>query len=212
MGVNVCAVAVVALLCAGGPAAACLTGLVVIPTAEVLGDGQYGVELQFDGATSALQTDTYIANTEIGIGDRFEAGLDYDASEAANPKYMINAKYLLAMAPDGRWAAAAGLDGVARNAKPAPYVAGLRDFGLVRAHLGAIRIESRSFWFVGLDHAVSERLTLMADHVSGMENSSSVGVNYQFSKTTGFMAGFIFPNSGWDSRFTLHLVFGGSYR
>lgn len=194
------------------PALGCYSGLAVIPTAETVGDGQYGLEFQVDGATGGADNETYIINTQLGFGDRLEAGVDYDASDGADTRHLLNAKYLFAVSPKQRWAAAVGVHGAGRNLKASPYLVVTKDMSLLRMHVGAMRIEHRNRWFIGTDHSFSDRLTLMADYTNGNDNYFSAGINYQFSTSTGLMAALLLPNSGGDSTLTIHLVFGGSYR
>lgn len=191
---------------------ACYTGLTIIPTAEVLDHGEYGIEQQFDGAFPLRGADARILNIEFGIVPRWEAGLDFDLIEESETRVLLNAKYLVC--PCGRHgpALAIGLCNAGSNVRSSPYLVASQDFGGPRAHLGVVRTDRVNRWFVGTDFAVNDRLTLMADFVSGPENSSSTGISYQFDDRFGILAGVMLPNArGQDAGFTLHLVLNGPF-
>jgi hypothetical protein len=195
------------------PARACYTGLVNIPTAEVIEPGQYGLELQFDGAFARGDADTRILNTELGLSPRFEAGVDFDLSHEAETRTFWNAKYLLSLGGEKCPAFAIGVCNVGHSVSATPYLVATQQFRGVRGHLGAVRVEDHDCWFIGLDHAVNDKLTLMADSTSGSDNSATVGANYQFTDAFGIMAGAILPNSaGGETGFTVHFVLNGPFR
>ena len=201
---------VIALSLAAAPAFPHLTGLTVIPTAETIGPGQYEVELEHDQAVADLGT-AQLLNTVVGIGDRFEWGLDYDIGGDGATMVLGSAKYVLASGNQGRSAASSGSSNAGAHIKPSPFVVALQDFGLCRAHLGTMRIEAKSRWLGGLDTALGDRWTFAADYTSGTENFSSVGANCEFSDRLSVLVGVLFPNSGGGSVFTVHLTFGGTY-
>jgi hypothetical protein len=195
------------------PAQACYTGLVNIPTAEVIEAGQYGVEMQFDGSFASTAADARILNTEFGLGPGFEAGLDFDLSHWAATTTLMNAKYLLCMGGGKRPAVAAGVCNVGRHVSPTPYLVASRDLGWARGHLGAARIDDRDRWFIGVERPVNDKVTLMADYTSGSDNFATVGASQQFTDRFGVMAGVILPNRHDQcTGFTVHLVLEGPYR
>jgi len=194
------------------PAQACYTGLVNIPTAEVVEPGQYGIELQLDGSFASGTADTRILNTELGLSPRFEAGVDFDLSREAETRTLLNAKCLLSHGGN-RPALALGVCNVGRHASSTPYLVATQEFHQTRGHLGAARIDGRDRWFVGGDHAVNDKLTFMADYTSGSDNLAAVGASYQFADRFGVMAGVILPNSrDEDTGLTVHFVFSRPYR
>lgn len=191
---------------------ACYTGLTIIPTAEVLDRGEYGIEQQFDGVFPVTGADTTILNTEFGILPRFEAGVDFDLSEGAECNVLLNAKYLICESGKHRPALAVGICNAGHNVRSSPYLVTTADFTGLRGHLGIVRIERCNCWFIGSDRAVNDRLTIMADYVSGSENSSSAGFSYQFNDRFGVLVGAMFPNArGQRTGFTLHLVLNGPF-
>jgi len=203
---------VVAITLGAGGAHACYSGLVNIPTAEVLEPGQLDIAPQFDGSFAAGSTDTRILNTELGITSRFEAGVDFDLSPDAEASPFLNAKYLLLPGGEGATALALGICSVGRGLNNTPYLVATQEFRSVRGHLGVARIDDHHRWFVGADHALTDQLTLMADCTNGAENYATVGGCYQFTDGFGITAGAILPNArGEDDRFTVYFVFSGSY-
>jgi len=198
---------------AAAPASACYTGLTIIPTAETVGAGQYAIEPQLDGGFPARGADTRIINTQFGFGERVEAGVDYDLSEEAPTRVLLNAKYLLAPDTERAPGLAVGICNIGRDVKSAPYAVATHGMTVVRGHLGVSRIEGANCWFVGMDRALTDRVVVMADYLSGAENFSAVGASYQFSERFGVLAGALFPNTrGEETRFTVHLVFTAPYR
>jgi len=206
------AVVVTALLAfAAAPCPACYSGLVVIPTADMVEPGKYAIEPQFDGSLAESSVDTRILNSQFGLSPCLEAGVDFDLSDDADPRVLGNFKYLAAAGSKRAPAIALGLCNAGSNIRSNPYVVATHELGSLRGQLGVTRIEGNSRWFAGLDRALTDRLTLMADYTSGEENLASVGFNYQFKDEFGVMAGVLFPNSGnEDAGFSLHLVFMGS--
>lgn len=199
------------LVLMGTPVFACYSGLTIIPTADVIGADTYGLELQFDGDTPTSAPDTRILNTEIGFGDRLEAGVDFDLSKDADPRVLLNAKYQLARNTEGTELLGLGICNVGSGVRASPYLVGTRDFGAFRGHLGLIRTDEADRLFLGIDKAVNDLVTAMLDYTAGDENYSSVGISYQHDNRFGVMAGLQFPNGGGDTLFTVHLVLSGPY-
>ena len=191
---------------------ACYTGLTVIPTAEVLDHGEYGLEQQFDGAFAAPEESGQVFDMEFGLLPRLEAGVDFDLAEDSDTRVVLNAKYLVCAEQSRTPAVALGFCDLATSVRGTSYLVATKGFGPVRGHVGVMRMDGRDRWFAGSDLAQSERLTLMADYVSGAENASSVGASYQVNDRFGVMAGVVIPNEREASLgFTLHLVLNGPF-
>ena len=200
-------------LWAGARVMACASGLTLIPSADVVPARNWSVEFQVDGTLRGGSLDTYILNTEFGLWNRFEAGVDFDLSEGAEDRVLLNAKVVLAAAKDGKWALAAGFgeSGEVRF-KADPYLVFVRDLGAVRLHGGALRTGGAVRGFCGLDGPIGERFWWMVDHTVGRENESSAGGYWQMHPQVGLLAAAIFPNAGGPARFTVHLVLSGPFR
>ena len=190
------------------PAPACYTGLGIIPTADTIKPGDYGVEMQFDGRLAGATADTRVLNTEFGLLPRFEAGVDFNISSESDSRILLNAKYLLLSDGKSCPALAIGVCNVGTRVKSSPYAVASHDFGVLRAHLGSMRIDASICWCAGIDRAITSRFTSMADYTSGRDNFASVGGSYQFSQHFGIMAAVGIPNDkNGNTDFTMHLVF-----
>ncbi|HUV04042.1 MAG TPA: hypothetical protein VMX94_02925 [Armatimonadota bacterium] len=210
--VRIAAAVATAVLGLAAPCLACYSGLVVIPTADMVEPGGYAIEPQFDGLLAGSSIDTRILNLQSGISPRLEAGVDFDMSYDADPRILGNCKYLMAPGSKRAPAIALGLCNAGSKIRSSPYLVATQESGSLRGHFGIMRIEGNNRWFAGVDRAVSDRLTLVADYTSGDDNFASVGFNYQFEDEFGVMAGVLFPNAGdEDTGFSLHLVFTGSW-
>ncbi len=192
------------------PANACYSGLVIIPTADLVDNGCYSAELQFDGEFSNSDNNIRILNTELGIAPGFEAGLDYDFSDDAETRLMLNGKYAHQISETT--SAALGIFNVGRKAKSVPYLAVSIDHMDFRSHWGVMKSDNKARLFAGIDKQVNEQVTLMADHTIGNENATSAGINYQINDEFGIMAGVIFPNSGGNTQYSIHFVYGGALK
>ena len=194
------------------PAHATYSGLVLIPTADMVPVGEYAVELQFDGSLGACKADTELLNTQFGFSSRLEAGLDFDLSKGVDSRILTNAKYIISPGGENRPSLALGTFNLAPNFKHTPYVVATQDFKAMRGHLGIMRTDSKNRLFVGADCPINDKISLMADYTGGEENSSSVGINYQPSDRFGILSGVQFPNAGGDTLFTVHFTLSGEFR
>ncbi len=193
---------------------ACYSGLCVIPTTDTVQKGYFSFEFQVDGTLRRLTADTYILNTQFGLTDRLEAGVDFDFSDEAEHRAYFNVKWVALKGRNGKWAVAAGVQNIdSRFRKQGPYIAGTRELGPVRGHIGVMRVEGADRLIAGVDGALTERLTLMADYTSGRDNYSSAGLDWRINDRLDILAGALFPNGGGEgTRYTLHLVVCGPVR
>jgi hypothetical protein len=203
------------VIVAAMPSVACYSGLLVIPTADTVGANQYDIELQVDGTTEKLKADTYLLNTQFGLGNRLELGVDVDLHEKTDDRFLFNGKYVLAKSADGKLAIAAGVCNFSSTGDldANPYLVATRDFGVLRGTLGTTYLNKQTQAIIGIDKALNPHLTLMADYTTGNNNYTSAAFNYHFTDRVGLMAGVELPNSSAnDTRFSVHLVFNGPYR
>jgi hypothetical protein len=193
------------------PAAkACYSGLVLMPTADVVGRNQYSIEYQTDGSLPDERADTFLVNTEVGLGDRAEIGVDFDRSSGATPSHFFNGKYVL-ISDSRQRSVAVGVDGVGRHLRPSPYALGSLGISGGRIHLGLVGVERVGRLMAGYDRPLSARMTVMADYTAGSGNASSVGFNYKVSNVFSVMAGVCRPNNGDDAEFSVHFVMAGPW-
>ena len=206
------ATAVLTGLAASVPCNGCYTGLALIPTADVVEPGTYSIEAQFDASFTGGDENTRFLDTEFGVTPRFEVGIDNDFSKTAETRILLNAKYVMITRHRHNPAVAVGICNVGRRLRSSPYVVATKDFAATRGHVGVISMDGVGCWFAGVDKAIGERRVLMADYISGTGNDWSIGVSRQFNDRFGITSGVVFPNAGGGAGFTMHLVFGGSYR
>ncbi len=203
-------IAVIAVMIASTiPSFACYCGLVLIPTADTVGAKQYGIEFQTDGSMTQLKADAFILNTEYGITDNVEAGIDYDFSSGVDSRVLFNAKYCFLKSADEKQAIAIGICNLTSKNKSNPYLIGTKDFKILRGHVGLMEIDEKTRYFVGIDHDINDKCSVMTDYTSGNDNYSSIGTNYQITDKFGVLAGIQLPNNGGETLFTLHLCLSG---
>lgn len=110
------------LALAGTAARGAFSGLGVIPTADVVGAGQYSLEFEIGGGLTGLTCDARSLLMQFGANDGFEAGVDFDLCDDTEPFAVLNAKYVFAgTAADGH-ALAAGIANVGAD-EVNPYLA-----------------------------------------------------------------------------------------
>ncbi len=202
-------VATIAFALLAVPAVACYSGLLLIPTADLVPEKTYSLEYQTDGRIPHTAADTYLINTEFGITDRFEAGVDYDLDKDADTRVLFNGKLQLLPATDILPAVAVGGCEIGDKLNGRYYLVATKDYSLARAHAGVQRVDGNNSWFVGADKAIDDKLAVQADYTSGDENFSSLSASYPITDTFSVMAGTQFPNAGGDTRFSLHFILTG---
>jgi len=206
---HIAAVIVLAIMAA--PAFGCYSGLTIIPTTDMVGKGQYSMEMQIDGTIDDATSDTRVINTQFGLSDRFEAGVDFDVSIDSKTRTLLNAKYLLRPQKSDGLSLAAGVSNLEPSVKSNPFLVATKEFSKFRLHFGGLRSEGSNYWFTGLDKTFNDKFMLMCDYTNGDDNYSSVGFNYQFTDRYALMFGAQFPNSSdGDSLYTMHFVICGS--
>jgi len=202
------AAAVVFILAACCPAFCCYSGFLVVPSTDLVSQGQYSVEVQNDLLLPVRsQTSSTFFNTQFGVTKDVEAGLDFDMSDTSDSRMIGNFKYRYSA---GSVPVAAGISSLNGSFKSIPYICMGPSFSFGRITFGAIRNQSRDRWYAGFDRAISSKLTLMADYTSGKDNLSSVAVNLALSESFSILAGAEFPNDGsTNTIYSVHLVMCG---
>lgn len=206
---NVAAIFVM-LICAV-PTHASYTGLIIIPTADILPKYEYVVQPELDGAISSFENDTRLINTQYGIADRFEAGIDFDFSPGASSRFVLNAKYMPLKSEKIGLAGAAGIYNCASGTGTCPYVVITKAFQPLRFHSGVMDVNNSLRWFAGVDHYINDRYTLMAEFTSGDDNFTGLGVTYKVNNNSSVLIGALFPNAGGDLQYSLQIDFTGLY-
>lgn len=194
------------------PALAELSSLIVIPTADVTGEGRYRIDGQVLASISSSGRTAWTLNNEFGIGDRFEAGVDFDLTPGDKTLFMPNFKYTFPVGGQPKTRVALGYWDPEGIMGPYPFTVATRDFGIARLHLGLVRGEYEFRWLAGTDRTIGNRLTLMADYTNGWESAWSVGGLLEFGSRWGLLVGVIFPNSDGPSYLEVQLIHNGQYK
>jgi len=199
-----------AVTLATGMAHATYSGLLIIPTADLVAPGEYSAGLELDGTFAGHGDEWWALNAEFGVSPRLEAGLDLALTADADTRVFMDAKYLLMPDKERSPAVAAGICNVGSHLKAVPYLVASHDFGPMRAHAGVASIEGAGRWFVGADRPLSERLSVLGDYTNGSDNAASIAGYYQVTERFGITAGVVLPNDGdCDTEFSLFLTFTG---
>ena len=195
----------------GSSSRASYSGLVLIPTADVSGAYTWVLDLHWTAYSNAFSTDELLLNTEFGIGERFEIGIDMNLSrDVSDGRLLLNAKYVLLQSERHQFALAAGIQNMNEGFTPYPFLVATKDWSLFRTHFGVQRESEtkRTNWFVGLDRTFDEKWQVMADYTSGEENYASAGLAWS-GKRWQFMLGAQWPNAGGPAIAVFHVVLSG---
>lgn len=164
------------------------TALNVMPTASVLGHRE--VYLSYWGSGTERRISKEIIDggaIQFGFGDRIEFGVDSDFDGVDT----YNIKAVLFEDEKGKWALSGGYMALRKNESQSYLVGryGLND--KTNLHVGWPE-NGKSRWMAGIDHALSDEVTLMADTISGKDSYTYVG----FNAAMGWMRGFDVTVSG----------------
>ncbi len=190
---------------------ACYSGLTIIPTADVLAHREWSIEYQVDGTFSPLTGTVNLLNTQTGVADRLELGIDVDLNRKSDTRALLNGKLKLWDDSARERSVAAGIYNVGAKLTSIPYLVFSAAIGKGRLHAGIQRAEGAWQGFVGADTDLNDRLTVMADHTPGRPFASSIGANYRFTDRFEVMVGAVIPNDGGKTGYAIHFVYGGNW-
>lgn len=175
------------LVFAAAPCYAALSGLTIIPTADVLPPGHVCVDyLVYSPSPLGSGVQAAYLNTQCGIGNRAEVGIDFDFSEDPATGAILNGKVVLRPMDTGL-GLAAGVANAGENLRPISYVVATKPWSdRFRLHLGAQRTpDEDNQGFLAADYAVTERIWIYGEYLSGEENASAVTLYYQLTEEWG---------------------------
>jgi hypothetical protein len=201
-----------ALCMTGGLVHAATFGLLLIPTADTVGANQYQLQFELDGSLSQASTQYWFLDTEFGLGDRWELGVDINLRQSPSPRVFANWKYTFAPVGLGRVGVAVGVDNWDEKPATGPYALTTTDFGPVRITAGTTYLFGSQRLLTGIDTGFRHRLTWVADYISGPSLFTSFGANYVISDSLQIQAGVVLPNSGGGTLFTIQVALTGRYR
>jgi hypothetical protein len=188
--------ATLVFIAVGAPSFAAYSGLTIIPTADVLPAGHVCVDYQAFAPTQlGAGVNAAYLNTQTGVGNRAEVGVDFDFAQDADTGALANGK--LSLRPvDSGLGIAAGLFNAGDNLSPFTYLAVTKPVGeRLRLHLGAQRTPDReNQGFAGVEYGVTERVWLWGEYLAGDENASALTLYYQCSEHWAIAVGLQHPN------------------
>ncbi len=157
------------LLCAAASSFAGPTGLNVMPIADMLGHREFSIEWFATGTQGIKRWPNYNAGN-MGIGDRLEVGWESDYLGGT----ALHAKVKLGEWDNGKYVVSGGYMGVSKPASQS-YIVGRADMGCCNLHLGWLQ-DGDSRGMFGVDFPVFGDYSIMAEHISGRDGSSWVGI------------------------------------
>ncbi len=184
------------LLLWAAPGFAAYSGLMLIPTADVLAPGEVCVDYYCDGDFPVGGgIGAAVVESQYGVGRRAEVGLDFDLTKGADTIPVLNGKVLLCPADRGL-GLALGVYNVGEGVSPISYLVATRELGgYCRVHLGVQRTpEQEMQTLAGAEYCFEGRLSLAAEYLAGEENSSMISAYYQFTDDWGAAFGWGVPN------------------
>jgi len=186
---------------------ACYGGLLVIPTTDTAGDGNFVVDLHWEGWGEELREKHTIINTEFGVTDRFEFGIDFNLkARGAGSTPLGNAKYLLVDRGDLGLKIAGGIYNINRDGEMIPYLIVTKDFKYFRVHGGLQReYDGKTSCIAGVDKITDNGWQFCVDRISGEENYLSCGIGWA-KGAMGFMGGCQWPNGGGRPELVFHVI------
>lgn len=170
-------------LLAAQPSAAYPGSLNLIPCADFTGAHNVRIAYETDGSRQPFSNgNQQYFYTEFGIGDRFEAGVDYCELGATTYK-LYNAKCLVLGESRRMPSLAVGTWNVGDTSKPAYYLIGCRTLGALRLHAGCQTQGSQTSVLAGTDWKIGGTLTALADYQSGAGLFHTLGLYWQATPT-----------------------------
>ncbi len=181
------------LLTATTHALAAPSGLNLIPTADLLAPGELALEYQNDGVRLFDGDCNNWALVEIGLTDRFEAGVDrcFDGETGTYG----NIKFLLQPESEHQPAISLGVQNLASGDMAQPFLAFAKQVNGTRLHAGAIRLEGEAEAMLGLEIGLTEPATLVLDHVTGADSASGIGLAVDLSERYSLFVSRILSNA-----------------
>lgn len=166
------------------------SGLLLIPTTDILNTYEYDIGLQIDGKfpiTSGDTLFTYLA--QFGICKNLEGGIDFSLTKGEGfPTY--NVKYLVY---DKNFKIATGIQNIVKGGNINYYFTCSKKIKEYRLHLGASTEKDNNNIFVGIDKTIN-KLTIMSDYINKNSGCFCVGLSYNLAENLSFLLSYNKPN------------------
>jgi len=181
----------------GAPSLMGYTGLLLAPTADALGDGQYNVAVASTEAQN-WEDRAYLAN--FGLQPGLEAGVQWWHSEHGAAETLLNLKYRFQPPTPGRASLAVGVSDLTGETNSAVYFVASKNVGhpigttidgkpisrlTLHGGIGGGWIDD---FFFGLEARLGDRLTLIGEHFN---DDLSVGARLRLWRHFTLDAGYI---------------------
>ncbi|MEN6356694.1 MAG: hypothetical protein ABFD83_06365 [Armatimonadota bacterium] len=201
---------IAALFASIGAALSSPTGLNLIPTADTLPYGETSLGFsttatrpRMDGATKES-----LFETEFGIGEHFEFGVD--RAVGANAATLVNGKYRLYDESRLTPAVAVGMQNIATNTGSMPFIAACKTLSVARVHFGTIKTGGTFRAMLGIEKYLSRLVTIQSDYMSGAGNWTTIGMVIGVPSGWNLNAAWLIGNSDSSGNgYTIDLEWGG---
>ncbi|MBX3119709.1 MAG: hypothetical protein KF784_11635 [Fimbriimonadaceae bacterium] len=158
------------LMCAASSTLAGPTGLNLMPIADMLGHRECSLEWFATGERGIRRWPSFNAGN-FGFADRVECGWENDFDGGTS----LHMKIKLFDSDNGKYALSGGYMAVSKPYSQS-YLVGRADVGCANIHLGWMQ-DGDSRGMFGVDFPIFKDYSIMADHVTGRDGSSWVGVS-----------------------------------
>jgi hypothetical protein len=176
-------------------AGAAPNGYTQIPIAKVFGKGV--ADLSF--SMSRLGRSAVDYETQYGLTNEFEIGLDYQAQPTDDRAVLANAKYLLLHRPGRLPDVAVGVVDIASNQRAQPYLVATTQPGAIGFSLGVTRPNPGGYVGMGgFAYNINADTQLVADYISGSDNYSTYGIVREIGEGISVNVAYARPNTPGD--------------
>lgn len=187
-----------------------VTKIIIAPTARTPGAGEYEFSLEHKAPLLEEGDRTFDLGAKVGVGERLQFDAKFPLDNGTRDT-LFAGKYAFLLTRDGLTAAAIGAENVGSSNRATPYLVvshlvGRADYtaGTASGTGGVAR------FFVGIDYDVNDRLQVLADYDTGMENTAGAGFQYQFARDWEVKSGIRFKRDG-TSDVVLSIKYVGRY-
>jgi hypothetical protein len=177
---------------------AAATGLIIIPTAEILPPASVDLEVtaQYVNFNSTL-------GLQVGLARGLESGYDLGWGDEPQPTGWNIKKVLCWRNNDPVFAV--GTQNIRHNQKIQPYAVGRVPVYDGWFHAGAILTDSQIEPMLGYNHDLTPNLDLQVDFIGGRENGGSAGIVIDLENNLSITAAYLRFNSG-SNRNSIYLA------
>jgi len=180
------------------------SALIQIPIADVIESGHAYLDIATLPAEGEQLFDNSTVESCFGVGGDTELGFDGPSRTLRDGTFFFKKRL-------GRYrdvSAALGINGIDfRGSEWNPYLVCSTETSPLRTHVGGDYADKKWRAMVGIEYAATDRLTWMADWITGREGAWSCGFNLTFrhDQAWGLMIGLIGENGSRDKSLYVNL-------